>query len=305
MFGYPREELIGREVEMLVPVDVRERHPALREQFQRAPVVREMGVGASLQGLRKDGSLFPVEIGLSPLGGQSAQVAVSIRDITERKKGEAQLRAAMQKAEEATKAKSAFLANMSHEIRTPMNGIMGMTELALDTELTSEQRDYLNTVKWSADALLTLINDILDFSKIEAGKIELDPIEFLLRDAIGDTLNPLALRAASKGLELAYEIAPDVPDALFADIHRLRQVIVNLVGNAIKFTEKGEVVVSIRVLEARDQERLLEIVVRDTGIGIPPAAAAKLFKPFEQADAATTRKYGGTGLGLAISKQLV
>ena len=181
-----------------------------------------------------------------------------------------------------------------------------MTELALDTELTAEQRDYLNTVKWSADALLTLINDILDFSKIEAGRIELDPIEFLLRDAISDTLNPLALRASSKGLELAYDIAPDVPDALVADVYRLRQVIVNLVGNAIKFTEKGEVVVSVRVAGiVGGDERVLEFAVRDTGIGIPPAAAAKLFKPFEQADAATTRKYGGTGLGLAISRQLV
>jgi len=180
-----------------------------------------------------------------------------------------------------------------------------MTELALDSDLTAEQRDYLTTVKGSADALLALINDILDFSKIEAGRIELDPIEFLLRDAISDTLNPLALRASSKGLELAYDIATDVPDALIADIYRLRQVIVNLVGNAIKFTEQGEVVVSVRVVESQEDQRLLEFAVHDTGIGIPPAAAAKLFRPFEQADAATTRKFGGTGLGLAISRQLV
>jgi len=226
------------------------------------------------------------------------------QNVTQRIKDEAALRDAIEKVESATKAKSAFLANMSHEIRTPMNGIMGMTELALDTELTAEQRDYLVTVKSSADALLSLINDILDFSKIEAGRIELDPIEFLLRDSISDMLNPLALRASSKKLELAYEVHPDVPDALIGDVYRLRQVIVNLVGNAIKFTDTGEVVVDVGIVERQADDLVLEVRVRDTGIGIDAAATARLFRPFEQADVGTTRKYGGTGLGLAISRQL-
>jgi PAS domain S-box-containing protein len=309
MLGFAPEEMIGQQAHALIhhhrpdgsiyPVE----ECPMRAACQRGETRR---VDDEFL-WRKDGVGVPVEYGTTPIvkAGAILGGVVSFTDITERKRIEQELRQAMQQAEEATKAKSAFLANMSHEIRTPMNGIMGMTELALDTELTAEQRDYLNTVKWSADALLTLINDILDFSKIEAGRIELDPIEFLLRDAIGDTLNPLALRASSKGLELAYDIAPDVPDALVADIYRLRQVIVNLVGNAIKFTEQGEVVVSVRGVESTGDQRVLQIAVRDTGIGIPPAAAAKLFKPFEQADAATTRKYGGTGLGLAISKQLV
>ena len=256
-------------------------------------------------------------IALRDAAGHAYRLLGTQVDITDRKRVEEQLREAKEAAEAADRAKGEFLANVSHEIRTPMNAILGMTELALDTPLPQELRDYLAIVKSSADNLLEIINELLDFSVIEAGKLELDPADFSLRTVLGETLRALALRAHTKGLELACHVQRDVPDALFGDAGRLRQVLLNLIGNAIKFTEQGEVVVRVEPVAADDPgaprpvdggpgpPQGVRFSVSDTGIGIPPDKQQKVFQAFEQEDNSTRRRYGGSGLGLTIAARLV
>ena len=246
-----------------------------------------------------DGRIIWLRTSVRLVGSGKAKELVGVMtDITERKR-------AQEAAESASQAKSEFLASISHEIRTPMNGIMGMTELVLDSDLTLEQREYLNTVRLSAESLLIIVNDILDFSKIEAGKLELDLASFRLHESIEETMKTLAFRAHEKGLELLCDIKSQVPDQVVGDCARIRQVMVNLVGNAIKFTERGQVELEV-ALESQERDELrLHFIVRDTGIGVAPEKQKLIFEAFSQADGSTTRRVGGTGLGLTISSRMV
>ncbi len=294
--GFTRDELVGSPCTVFAVQPCRERCGLFNEILGREQIWRRQ---CTVQ--TKDGKILTVLKNATVMKDDNDRVIggmESFVDVTE-------LIEAKIAAENASRAKSEFLANMSHEIRTPMNGILGMTELALNTDLTEEQREYLVAVKSSAESLLSLINDILDFSKIEAGKLEIVPINFALRYCMDTTLKSLAITAQNKGLELACHIPEDVPDGLFGDPGRLRQILINLVGNAIKFTSIGEVVVRVAVAEKTEDEILLKFSVSDTGIGIPPEKQKTVFEAFEQVDSSTTRFYGGTGLGLAIASRLV
>lgn len=306
IFGWSREEAVGRRLdELIMPARYVEAHRAGMTRYLTTGESRVLDARLELEARRRDGREFSVELTISALALDQRRIFCAfLHDISDRREAENRLREATAAAKAAAKAKGEFLANMSHEIRTPMNGVIGMAELLLNTPLDGEQREFAETLRRSGDALLTVINDILDFSKIEAGKIELEAVDFEVRRTIEDVADLLSGRAEERGVELMTQTHAQTPAVLRGDPGRLRQVLLNLTGNAVKFTERGHVYLSVRVKEEDETGATLLFQVEDTGIGIPPDRLNAIFESFTQADSSTTRKYGGTGLGLAISRQL-
>ncbi|MFN2392314.1 MAG: PAS domain S-box protein [Pyrinomonadaceae bacterium] len=304
LYGYSAKEVIGQRYSILTPPDRQDEIPSILEKIKNGDHVQHLETVR----LKKDSQLVNVSVSVSPLISTKSKIigCVTIaRDITQRKQMEAELRSAHDEALESVRLKSEFLANMSHEIRTPMNGVIGMTEILLETSLSPEQKDYVETIRSSGENLVSIINNILDFSKIEAGKVELEEIDLNLRNVIEETVEPIVSQAQKKGVEIAHFIYRDVPTDLIGDPQKLRQVLTNLLGNAIKFTERGEVILRISKEYELNEKVRIRFAVTDTGIGINEEARKRLFQPFMQADGSVTRQFGGTGLGLAISKRLV
>jgi len=303
LFGYQKSEVIGKNIDDLVVPDISK---AIASQY--TDTVTDGGkIRGEGKRKKKNGDLVDVEIYGVPVVIKNEQVGIlSIyNDISAQKEAQIQILLAKEEAEKAARAKADFLANMSHEIRTPLNAVVGMTSLLLSTNLTSEQQDYIETIRNGSDTLLTVINNILDFSKIEAGRMDLEVHPFSLRDCIESSLDILVPKADEKSIDLAYIMEDNTPPFVVGDFTRIRQVLVNLVGNSVKFTDTGEVVITVKAKNIEEPQCEIMFSVRDTGIGIPPDRMDRLFKSFSQVDNSTTRKYGGTGLGLTISKQLV